>query len=972
MNKYKILMSLVILMVIVSTSIMVDAKPFSITITRVACKDPCDETGLEGLGEGTPDFYAKVGINGVTQTTTRWPDDQVDVRDPKTVTQEIPDNLINVPVSMQIWDHDGSSGDDLADANHLNNKATLDFVVNTNTGLFVGDISPHDSFALFDRSLVGKRITNDFGYCTDGNGEPSGGPLGEDPKPAVTVCFKIDQDSDGDGLFDSWETNGIDYNGDGNVDLQLNTDPFHKDIFVEADWMDCIAGGCSSGDKHTDKPETGAIDDVVNTFANAPVSNPDGKDGITLHVLLDEAIPDIPNILFASNGPGATDDFEDLKLGNPVGQCTGTFGTVSDRQSLNCVNILGAKKSVYRYMIFGDNHIENPTSTGDAENSQIGGYTDGVIITKPISISVGGNDFIVTLGGRSKKFIISSGGKRAAEAGTFMHEFGHTLGLDHGGDDRINCKPNYLSSMNYIYQLPIIDTNRPLDYSRDVFFTLQEFNLNENSGILGPAGRLAIYGVNGIQKTAPANGPIDWNGINGAGETGINADVNYFNTINECGSSPNQVLVSFNDWRNLVYNFRVGFDFDDGIHQTEEGISGSSELTEEDVLHMNPLADLKVEKSVDKADAVGGDTLNYNVITTNIDFGKAVSISLTDTLPNSPPQTKSLPDLNKDETNTQTFNYAITCAVKDGDIFTNTVSVTGTNERGFQDPDLSNNDAKVSTKVHAPILTLSKTATASVNAGEAITYTISYQNTGSGDANNIVITDTLPNGIYYSKALDLGTGPQPNSVVVNGDGTRTLTWLVSSLPANSGLQTIQYTARPSLLFLGGEILSNKAILTFENANGCKYEPLTVSASTKITVVSPTKDPVTLGFWRNHLELATTEILARVQATDQRYDINGDGALSSSEEEAMFEPGGNQPKVLQMQLLTTYLNLATRRINAATVISSKTADKLGLHNVAQAATYAMNTLLLPVNTNTERYDDVTKVLDEINNNKNEVY
>jgi hypothetical protein len=30
-----------------------------------------------------------------------------------------------------------------------------------------------------------------------------------------------------------------------------------------------------------------------------------------------------------------------------------------------------------------------------------------------------------------------------------MHELGHSPGLEHGGDLDFNCKPNYLSIMNY-------------------------------------------------------------------------------------------------------------------------------------------------------------------------------------------------------------------------------------------------------------------------------------------------------------------------------------------------------------------------------------------------------------------------------------------------------------------------------------------------------------------------------------------
>jgi hypothetical protein len=89
--------------------------------------------------------------------------------------------------------------------------------------------------------------------------------------------------------------------------------------------------------------------------------------------------------------------------------------------------------------------------------------------------------------------------------------------------------------------------------------------------------------------------------------------------------------------------------------------------------------------------------------------------------------------------------------------------------------------------------------------------------------------------------------------------------------------------------------------------------------------------------------------------------------------ATFAPSGNQPRVLQMQLLATCFNLATRRINAATLIQSKTAGRLGLHNVAEAAIYTTDTLALPVNvTNSARHSDATKMLDEINSNKSEVY
>jgi predicted Zn-dependent protease len=64
-----------------------------------------------------------------------------------------------------------------------------------------------------------------------------------------------------------------------------------------------------------------------------------------------------------------------------------------------------------------------------------------------------------------------------------MHELGHNLGLDHGGADDINCKPNYLSVMSYSRQFSSPIGNRPLDYSRSSLVHLNESSLNEPDGV---------------------------------------------------------------------------------------------------------------------------------------------------------------------------------------------------------------------------------------------------------------------------------------------------------------------------------------------------------------------------------------------------------------------------------------------------------------------------------------------------------
>lgn len=384
--------------------------------------------------------------------------------------------------------------------------------------------------------------------------------------------------------------------------------------------------------------------------------------------------------------------------------------------------------------------------------------------------------------------------------------------------------------------------------------------------------------------------------------------------------------------------------------------------------------DLKATKTVDKTDAKPGDTLTYTATAENVGTGEATEVSFSDTLPLSGGVVqRSASNIIAGQSHQETFTYRIPCGTPDGTVLVNSVVLSAKNLQAQPEVNTANNTATASTTVHAPVMTLTKTATSTVNAGEAIIYRLTYENTGSASALSVAIADTLPAGVYYSAALDLGAGPLPTSATLNADGTRTLTWNIGTVVANSGPVTIEFTARPTLLSLGGTEYINNASLTFTDANGCVYPTVSASASTRITVVPPTRDPGTLGFWRSHNDLWTAEILARIQATDQRYDTDGDGAFSETEATAMFAPGGNQPKVLQMQLLATYFNLATRRINADTVIESKTSERLGLDNVAEAVVYTMNTLALPVNAaNRPSYDDATKVLDEINSNKSEVY
>ncbi len=373
-------------------------------------------------------------------------------------------------------------------------------------------------------------------------------------------CWDTDNnnnpDNDGDALCDNWEDLGIDADNNTVIDLNLpamGSNKNYKDLFLEIDYMQTPA--------HNHMPIPAGLNRVRNAFLNSPVQNPNGTKGINFHILVDESMPEIANINFRS-GLGSP-HFNDIKLGNLTKNCDGNFGTLAERISNNCENILESRKWSIRYNLFGHNY-EGGTSSGVAE--------------------LPGNDFFVSLG----SFTANIGNQMEQES-TLMHEFGHTLNLKHGGIDSINCKPNYLSIMSYSFQFNRRDPNRPLDYSNQTLPTLNESFLNENLGIQGPSTRHVVFGnhtTGNLYLTLPlANNSIDWNG-NGtidplATISGINPDSNFIASIRRCDiPSQGQILNGFSDWQNLIYNFRLSPDFADGSQIT---VPDEPELSPENI-----------------------------------------------------------------------------------------------------------------------------------------------------------------------------------------------------------------------------------------------------------------------------------------------------------------------------------------------------------------------------------------------------
>jgi hypothetical protein len=349
-----------------------------------------------------------------------------------------------------------------------------------------------------------------------------------------------DTDADEDGIYDDWEEYGVLTRGTAWQEIEeqwqwvsiynwidlpaMGADPEKPDIFVHLDYM--------LDELHNQRLEDDAIETIVDAFADSPYVSPTESVGINLHV---------------GQGPDSILDFstdaewDDLSSAGPI-EFYEVIGEISN--------------NTYDWDDFDDRKQERflPTGRTPIFHYAIAAYwLDEDANEKGTSgwARVTGTDFVISLGSYP-----SGHGTVEQQAGTFMHELGHNLGLLHGGHEPTNHKPNYLSVMNYSFQfIGLIEGGEAghFDYSRVDLDNLYESSLDESLGLGEEAegyGTVYFCGTEDEDMAPPFLGDgstesIDWNCNEEVDEPGLIVSINKNASL--------ETLEGNNDWTSLIF-----------------------------------------------------------------------------------------------------------------------------------------------------------------------------------------------------------------------------------------------------------------------------------------------------------------------------------------------------------------------------------------------------------------------------------
>ncbi|MCA9272718.1 MAG: hypothetical protein KDA31_06705 [Phycisphaerales bacterium] len=308
------------------------------------------------------------------------------------------------PADQSSWVAAYNAMDEAADQNSDGQVTPADwsaFIANYNAGC---DTTDHDSDGIISiyENNGGTWVANYMTGTDPMNPDSDGDGLSDFVETRTYVYFDLTHtgtdpnidDTDGDTIDDGDEvlgtSSGLDLPG-------LGANPLHKDIFIELDWHEPLSG--SNPDAY--QPPVGYFDILEDMFSNAPLSNPDGVDGIVVHIDM---------------GQGGL-----YSGGNRVSSAhTSPISLNQISTQIQSINLDSNRVGYFYYCLYTDRSLTG----GGTGQGELNGDTLAIRQTPPTNPTFGYSYYLA-------------------------HELGHCMGLRHGGFEDINFKPNYNSIMNY-------------------------------------------------------------------------------------------------------------------------------------------------------------------------------------------------------------------------------------------------------------------------------------------------------------------------------------------------------------------------------------------------------------------------------------------------------------------------------------------------------------------------------------------